>query len=186
VRGRAVGRRRVKALDERVAVAPWADAGPEGWLPDETAQPVPAGFLSVPVRRAALATADRYARRLAARGAEVMVIADAGGEKSDQNWVEHLDAVGGLTAIATRHGLRLAVYPHADLERFLVNSEADLCIDAGYLRRAGIDPVELIEAFPDRIRHVHLEQADDAIVEALRRHRYDGWITFEQAAAKAP
>lgn len=173
-------------MNDRVAVAAWAEAGPEGWLPEVTAQPVPAGFLSLPLERAALATADRYARRLAARGAEVMVIADARGHGGGQNWVEHLDAVGGLTAIATRHGLRLALYPHADLERFLVNCEADLCIDAGHLRRAGIDPVELIETFPNRVRHVHLEQADEAVVEALRRHGYDGWITFERAAPPAP
>ena len=183
MRGRAVRRRRGKALADRVAIAPWSDAGPEGWLPEGTAQHVPAGFLSLPLQRTALAAADRYARRLAARGAEVMVVADAGGQNGGRDWVEHLDAVGGLTAIATRHGLRLALYPDADLERFLVDCEADLCVDAGHLRRAGIDPVELIDAFPNRIRHVHLEQADDAVVEALRRHGYDGWITVEPAGA---
>jgi inosose dehydratase len=179
----------VKALSDRVAIAPWSEAGPEGWLPEGGAQHVPAGFLSLPLQRAALATADRYARRLAARGAEVMVVADAGGQNRGENgaehgtnWVEQLDAVGGLTAIATRHGLRLALYPHADLERFLVDCEADLCIDAGHLRRAGIDPVDLIEAFPNRVRHVHLEQPDEAVVQALSRHGYDGWITVERAA----
>jgi inosose dehydratase len=174
-------------LSDRVAVAPWADAGPEGWLPAGTTQYVPAGYLSLPMQRASLATADRYARRLAARGAEVMVVADAGRENGQGNgradgaaWAELLDAVGGLTAIATRHGLRLALYPHPELERFLVSCEADLCIDADQLRSVGIDPVDLIEAFPNRIRHVHLQRADEKVVEALRNQGYDGWITLER------
>jgi len=110
------------------------------------------------------------------------VVADAGqknGREDGAAWVERLDAVGGLTAIATRHGLRLALYPHADLERFLVSCEADLCVDAEHLRSVGIDPVDLIEAFPDRVRHVHLKQRDENVVEALRRQGYDGWITVE-------
>ncbi|MEP7106166.1 MAG: hypothetical protein ABI838_10000, partial [Chloroflexota bacterium] len=87
--------------------------------------------------------------------------------------------------IATRYGLRLALYPPGDLVRFLVNCEADLCLDADHLRKAGIDPVELIEAAPHRIRHVHLKQSDDAVVDALRRHGYEGWITLERPALRA-
>ena len=87
--------------------------------------------------------------------------------------------VGGLTAIATRHGLRLAVAPSADLERFLIGCEADLCLDIEQLREAGIDPLELIEAAPGRIRHVHMARVTPEVLAALRRHGYQGWITVE-------
>src|SRR5712692_118828 len=128
--------------------------------------------------RASLGTANRYARRLAARGAEVMVVTEAQ-PAAHRAWVDVLDAVGGLTAIATRHGLRLAVSPTADLERFLIGCEADLCLDIEQLRKAGIDPLELIEAAPGRIRHVHMRRARPEVVEALRRSGYQRWITVE-------
>jgi len=159
-------------------VAPWSEAGPEGWLPAGDRRPVPAGYLALPMARGSMATADRYARRLAARGAEVMVVAEAQ-PAAARAWVEVLDAVGGLTAIATRHGLRLAVSPSADLERFLIGCEADLCLEIEQLREAGIDPLELIEAAPGRIRHVHMRRVAPEVLEVLRRHRYPGWITVE-------
>jgi sugar phosphate isomerase/epimerase len=139
---------------------------------------MPAGYLALPMVRASLATADRYARQLAARGAEVMVVSEAQ-PATERAWVEVLDAVGGLTAIATRHGLRLAVSPRADLERYLVDCEADLCLDIEQLREAGIDPLELIEAAPGRVRHVHMARVAPDVLEALRRHGYQGWITVE-------
>lgn len=159
-------------------MAPWSEAGPEGWLPAGDLRPVPAGYLALPMARGSMATADRYARRLAARGAEVMVVAEAQ-PAAARAWVEVLDAVGGLTAIATRHGLRLAVSPSADLERFLIGCEADLCLEIEQLREAGIDPLELIEAAPGRIRHVHMRRAAPEVLEVLRRHHYPGWITVE-------
>lgn len=179
MRGRAARRRPAKKdIQDRVTVAPWSEAGPEGWPPEGDLRPVTAGYLALPMARGSLATADRYARRLAARGGEVMVVAEAQ-PAADRAWVEVLDAVGGLTAIATRHGLRLAVAPSADLERFLIGCEADLCLDIEQLREAGIDPLELIEAAPGRIRHVHMARVTPEVLAALRRHGYQGWITVE-------
>jgi len=159
-------------------VAPWSEAGPEGWLPEGNKRPVTAGYLALPMARGSLATADRYARRLAARGGEVLVVAEAQ-PSAQRAWVDVLDAVGGLTAIANRHGLRLAVAPCADLERFLIGCEADLCLDVSQLREAGVDPLELIEAAPGRIRHVHMARVAPEVLAALRRHGYQGRVTVE-------
>lgn len=136
------------------------------------------GFLSVPMERASLPEVDACCRQLAGRGARLLVVADADRHGSRQ-WVDFLDAIGGMTAIANRHGLRLAVYPDLDLERFLVSTEAGLCLDVDQLRAAGVDPLELIETAPGRIRHVHMQRLGQDVVDALRRHGYQGWITIE-------
>ena len=138
----------------------------------------PVGFLSVPLERASLPEVDACCRRLAGAGAGLIVIAGAG-PVGGRQWVELVDAIGGMTAIATRHGLRLAIYPGLELERFLVNTEAGLCLDVDRLREAGIDPLDLIETAAGRIRHVHMRRPAPELVEALRRHGYRGWVTVE-------
>jgi len=99
VRGRAARRRPAKKdIQDRVTVAPWSEAGPEGWPPEGDLRPVTAGYLALPMARGSLATADRYARRLAARGGEVMVVAEAQ-PAADRAWVEVLDAVEPSTEL---------------------------------------------------------------------------------------
>lgn len=167
------------------------EAGPPGFLRRVRGRRVPAGFLSAPIHRSSLALVDRYARYLASLKAELLVVAPVGDrpgheihpELDARKWAALLDAVGGMTAIAHRHGLGLAIHPHfgtlletpADFERFLVGCEADLCLDVGDLILCGIDPMELIELAPHRIRHVHLKDVQLGLAEAVRRHRHGYW-----------
>ncbi len=167
------------------------EAGPLGFLARRRELRAPAGFLTAPIHRSALPAVHRYATYLAELRAEVLVVAPAGDQQGYEGhteldargWAELFDAIGGMTAIAHRHGLRLAVHPHfgtlletsAQLERFLVGCEAEICLDLGDLTLAGIDPLELIEIAPRRIRYVHLKEVDGALVQAVRRQRHGYW-----------
>jgi inosose dehydratase len=167
------------------------EAGPEGYLERQRGLQVPVGFLSAAIHRSALPRVERYCAYLERLGAELLVVAPAGerpgyelhSELDARGWAELFDAIGGMTAVAHRHGLDLAVHPHfgtllenhAQLERFLVASEAPLCLDLGDLALAGIDPLELIELAPRRIRHVHLKDVDRRLVDAVREHRHGYW-----------
>ena len=224
---------RVRA-EARAVGARALEAGPAGFLRRSRGLRVPAGFVAAPIHRSSLALVDRYARYLASLRAPLLVVAPAGDRPGYEGhptldargWAELFDAIGGMTAIAHRHGLELAIHPHfgtllethQQLERFLVGCEAGLCLDVGDLVLGGIDPLELVELAPRRVRHVHLKDVDGrlagavgrhrhgyweavfkglfpplgegtaevaGLIDALRRHRYDGWLTVEQEAVLA-
>ena len=167
------------------------EAGPPGFLRRMRGRRVPAGFLSAPIHRSSLGLVDRYAAYLASLKGELLVVAPAGDrpgydshpELDARGWAELFDAVGGMTAIAHRHDLGLAIHPHfgtllenpAELERFLVGCEADLCLDVGDLTLCGIDPLELVELAPRRIRHVHLKDVDLDLAAGVSSHRHGYW-----------
>lgn len=181
---------RVRA-EARALGAHAIEAGPPGFLRRSRGLRVPAGFVSAPIHRSSLPLVDRYAGYLASLRTELLVVAPAGDRRGYEGhptldargWAELFDAIGGMTAIAHRHGLQLAVHPHfgtlletqPQLERFLVGCEAGLCLDVGDLVLGGIDPVELVDLAPRRIRHVHLKDVDGGFAAALRRHRHGYW-----------
>lgn len=181
---------RVRSEAEELGVSA-LEAGPAGFFARSRRLPVPVGFLAAPIHRSGLPAVDRYCAYLADLRAELLVVAPAGDgpgyelhpQLDARGWAELFDAVGGMTAIAHRHGLRLAVHPHfgtlletsAHLERFLVGCEAALCLDLGDLALAGIDPLEIIELAPRRIHHVHLKDVEPRLVEAVRDRRHGYW-----------
>lgn len=163
------------------------EAGPTGYLSRGRGRRMPAGYLSVPIHRSSLNQVDRYARYLSGLRADLLVVAPTGdhgqGELDSRDWAALFDAIGAMVGIAHRHELRLAVHPHlgsllethAQLERFLVSSEAELCVDVGDLLLCGIDPVELVELAPARVRHVHLKDLDTALAAAITSRRLGHW-----------
>jgi len=168
------------------------EAGPFEFLGRARGRKVPAGFLSTRIHRSSLALVDRYAAYLASLRGELLVVAPAGDRPDSEGggadldahaWAEVFDAVGGMAAIAHRYGLGLAIHPHfgtlletrAELEHFLVGCEADLCVDVGDLLLCGIDPVELVELAPRRVRHVHLKDVQLDLADAVRAEGHGYW-----------
>jgi len=119
--------------------------------------------------------AEWFAQALAELGGTVLVVRpapDAGEvDPLDNNEIRQLadcwEAVGAATA---KHGVRTAL--HVDflsalrrgdaLDRLLKATDPDLvglAVDTGELTAAGIDPVALIERYPDRIQHVQFKDA---------------------------
>jgi inosose dehydratase len=92
--------------------------------------------------------------------------------------------------------------------KVLERTQAALCLDTGHLVAAGGDPVAILDAYWDRVSHVHLKDARpssrpftdamdlwegdvfcplgagggrvDEVLAALRAGGYAGWIVVEQ------
>jgi inosose dehydratase len=145
------------------------------------------GFLAVPLHtgeKSAVDEAHRVAALLAAAGAEVLVLAAATGHDgyderpalTDAQWRTLVDTAARVRDRAAEHGLRTALHPHvgthveraAEVERFLADSDLDLCLDTGHLLIGGADPVDLARRHPDRIGHVHLKDVRADIAATVR------------------
>ncbi|MEU4738941.1 TIM barrel protein [Actinosynnema sp. NPDC023658] len=173
------------------------ELGPPDYLPadpralrallDEHGLALVGGFLAVPLHTGAQSTvdeADRVAALLAAAGAEVLVLAAATGldgyderpALTDDEWRTLVDTAALVRDRAADHGLRTALHPHvgthvertAEVERFLTDSDLDLCLDTGHLLIGGTDPVDLARRHPHRIGHVHLKDVRADIAATVR------------------
>jgi inosose dehydratase len=165
------------------------ELGPIGYLPrdpqgirralDRHGLRLVAGFvplvLHAPDARPALAAADETAHTLAAAGAEVFVAAVVEDEQwsppqapDERAWARLVERLNETNAIAARHGLTLALHPHAgtlvetanQIERMLESSDVGWCLDTGHLLIGGADPTEFARRHADRIVHVHLKDID--------------------------
>ena len=81
------------------------------------------------------------------------------------------DLLAELAAEATRLGHPLAFHHHvgtyvetpAEVERLMAAADpalVGLCLDVGHYQLAGGDPVDAIERYGERVRHVHLKDVD--------------------------
>lgn len=145
------------------------------------------GFLAVTLHtdvQSTLDEADRVAAILKAGGAEVLVLAAATGldgydetpKLTDDEWNTLVGTCAKIREIAAGHGLKTVLHPHvgthvereAEVERFLADSDLQLCLDTGHLLIGGTDPVELARRYPDRIGHVHLKDVRGEIAAKVR------------------
>ncbi|MGO1050682.1 TIM barrel protein [Crossiella sp. CA198] len=159
------------------------------------------GFLAVVLHedsaeQSTVDEAGRTAALLAATGAEVLVLAAATGldgyderpALTDTEWATLIRISGRIRDIAARHGLRTVLHPHvgthierkAEVERFLADSDLELCLDTGHLLIGGTDPVELAREHAGRIGHVHLK---DVRAEVAARVR-DGELPYATAVGQ--
>nr|WP_236595263.1 TIM barrel protein [Saccharothrix sp. 6-C] len=157
------------------------------------------GFLAVPLHtgeRSAVDEAGRVAALLAAAGAEVLVLAAATGldgyderpALTDDEWRTLIATAALVRDRAADHGLRTALHPHvgthveraAEVERFLADSDLDLCLDTGHLLIGGTDPVDLARRHPRRIGHVHLKDVRADIAATVREGRIGYMAAVQQ------
>jgi inosose dehydratase len=139
-----------------------------------------------------VALAERASRAIAAAGGQVLVIIDcpdvaraatagrstAAPRLPDHEWKAMVDLIGRVAAVARRQRLRPVVHPHAgtylefadEIERLVQQTDLDLCLDTGHLAYAGIDPVDALRGYADRLGHVHLK---DIRRDVLRRVHTD-------------
>ena len=118
---------------------------------------------------------------------------------------QNLNRIGRL---CQKHGLQLCYHNHfweieqdcAEL-RYLCNNTdpalVSLCLDIGWVQRAGGSPVAVAEAFMNRIGYFHLKDTspdewlevgygtvDFASLFKLIEGHYDGWLVIEQDETK--
>jgi inosose dehydratase len=173
------------------------ELGPIGYLPLDAAQlratldahglRLVGAFIPLvlhePSAAEAYADADRMAGLLAAAGADVFVAAvvvdqqwSPRRELSDVEWERVVRRLDEVQEIAARHGLTLALHPHAgtlveqaaDVERVLATSDVGWCFDSGHLLIGGIDPATFVADNAERIVHVHLKDVDAALAARVR------------------
>ncbi|MGA9870721.1 MAG: TIM barrel protein [Rhodococcus sp. (in: high G+C Gram-positive bacteria)] len=131
---------------------------------------------------------------VASRG-EVIVLAAVTGSNgydsrpvlSDEQWTTLLGNLDRLQAAAAERGIRAVLHPHVgtmiehrdEVHRVLNGSSIPLCLDTGHLLIGGTDPLELVEAYADRITHVHLKDVDAAMAARVQ----SGDLTYTEAVA---
>ena len=103
--------------------------------------------------------------------------------------------------IADKVGLESCYHPHLgticenrkQLAKVMELTDINLCPDTAHLLAGGSDPLEVVRSYVDRVNYVHLKDYKDgkwlelgegeidfpAIMEALRKAHYNGWITVE-------
>jgi inosose dehydratase len=175
---------RDKVLGEMAELGMTAtELGPPEYLPTDPADlkallseynlTLVGGFLATPLHLGPDPEADRTAQLLAACGAEVLVLAAATGidgyderpALTTDEWQTLIRTAGEVRDTAAKYGLKTVLHPHVgthvetkdEVERFLKDSDLQLCLDTGHLMIGGTDPVELAERYPDRIGHLHLK-----------------------------
>jgi inosose dehydratase len=96
---------------------------------------------------------------------------------SDDQWKlfgERMTKVGDFVA---RQGLRLAYHHHLgtvvesgdELDQFLANTgkSVGLTLDTGHAALGGIDPVAVLQRFPDRVAHVHCKDVRRTVFDTI-------------------
>jgi inosose dehydratase len=172
------------------------ELGPVGWLPTDPAALTRAlaphglqlvgGFVPFVLHTAdagsAVEAAGRTAATLAAAGAEVICAAAV----ADLDWSPpfplddtqrgHMaENLARVEEAVNRHGLTLAVHPHAgtlveraeDVERLLEATAVPFCLDTGHLLIGGYDPAAFVRDHAGRVAHVHLKDVDAKVAGRL-------------------
>jgi inosose dehydratase len=84
-------------------------------------------------------------------------------------------------------GVRPVFHPHvgtyietpAEIERLLVGSDVELCLDSGHLAIGGGDPVAVARRCAGRIAHLHLKDVDGGMLERLRAGEIEMMTAWE-------
>ena len=87
-------------------------------------------------------------------------------------------------AVRAASGLRTAFHHHCagfvetpnEIDALLSRTEPallGLCLDTGHLTYGGGDPVAVIDAYAERLWHVHAKDCDSAILDRARREGWD-------------
>ena len=191
------------------------ELGPLGWLaPGDAAAhglELAGAYIAVPFGEGLgelKATLDALD---AAAPAARPILADSGGVEAPLDPVDVARAVEAVRARgyepAFHHHMGTRVETRAEIEALLERVDVPLLLDTGHLLAAGVDPLEAIGDWRDRVDYVHLKDVDLRILaaepdwpSAWRRNvfcelgtgdvdvrgflerldGYDGWLVVEQ------
>ena len=146
-------------------------------------------------REAALAAADQLIELLAAGGATILVLADAGDERrkgvagrvpgdgsaslSDAEWEIFADGANEVARHAAARGLATSFHPHAatyvetpeEIDAILARTDPSLvglCLDTGHVTYGGGDAATVARRHAARISHLHLKDVRRPVLERAR------------------
>ena len=101
-------------------------------------------------------------------------------ELTNEEWAIYCKNVQKCADRCAANGFIGLFHPHVDshvqteeqIERFLNDTNVDLCFDTGHFTFAGEDPVKMLEKFADRVGHVHLKNMRMPLVEKARAEHW--------------
>ncbi|MHA7970899.1 TIM barrel protein [Rhizobium sp. CAU 1783] len=111
---------------------------------------------------------------------------------SDEAWAGMVDNIMAIaTCAGDEFGVRAVIHPHAGgyiefvdeihkIARDVPNEVAGLCIDTGHCWYAGMDPIEVLERYADRLDYVHFKDIDKAVFDRVMAKE----IRFFEACAE--
>jgi inosose dehydratase len=107
-------------------------------------------------------------------------------------WQGMIDNINAIATLARdRHGVRAVIHPHAgghiefadELQRVVDDIPADLaglCLDTGHMAYSGMDPVDTLRKYWDRVDYIHFKDIDTKIyAQVMEEH-----IRFFDTCAK--
>lgn len=127
------------------------------------------GFLPRPTLADAGSDARRAAPGRAQRDRSLGLAAD--------DWAQLAESLGQAVELCRQRGYEPTFHPHAgtyveapwEIEELLRRSDVGLCLDTGHMLLGGGDPLYAVEAWGDRINHIHLKDVRLPVVEAVVR-----------------
>jgi inosose dehydratase len=104
-----------------------------------------------------------------------------------EQWEALVEGLHRVGKIAVEHGMVLSYHHHMgtgvqtrnEVDRLMDSTDAELVhllLDTGHLYWAGDDPLDMAETYADRIKHVHLKDVRQEVLEEslrLKRSFYD-------------
>lgn len=95
-----------------------------------------------------------------------------------EDWQRMMNHIIGISKRATSYGVRPVIHPHAGgyiefadeidaLVRDVPYDIAGLCLDTGHLYYSGMDPVEWLKKYADRLDYVHFKDVNDEVYKQV-------------------
>lgn len=109
----------------------------------------------------------------------------------DTAWAGMIANIRAIAARAAEYGVRAVLHPHAggyiefsdELARLVQDIPADLaglCLDTGHMAYSGMDPVQTLRDYSDRVDYIHFKDIDPVVFKQVMAQR----IRFFDACAK--
>lgn len=97
---------------------------------------------------------------------------------SSEEWKRFMGNVRAVCERANSYGVRPVIHPHAGgyiefadeieaLVRDIPYEVAGLCLDTGHLYYSGMDPVEYLKKYADKLDYVHFKDVDETVYRAV-------------------
>jgi inosose dehydratase len=158
-----------------------------------------------------LSTFERQLEFIKAMGGTDIVVAEFGGAVNplpvavfsnrpifdDQQWEALSKGMNRLGQMAKDAGMRLCYHHHMgtgvmmrpEVDRLMESTDpnlVNLLFDTGHLAFAGGDPLELAQAYGERIKHVHLKDVRADIAKTAREQHYSFQDAIEAGVFTVP
>jgi inosose dehydratase len=95
---------------------------------------------------------------------------------TDAQWDAMIEGLNKIGKLATENGMRVSYHHHvgtgvenrSDVDRLMASTDpglVHLLLDTGHIYYAGDDPLDMVKAYAGRIKHVHLKNIRQSVLE---------------------